>query len=355
MAQETIWYVSALEGDKIGGMSKQERTKRRRERTPNNRTTIGYRISDELWAVLQPLLPVHVNTHRFGGGRPHVPDRDCADAIALSREKRGRGMSPQHAPRRTLKDIERLERVPLARRLAVGSTYALLHKAVASSPERPARCFMPLEDQPQPGEALTARAFLGKVHQTANLLADLGMGPQDVMALLLPDLLETHLLLWGGQAAGIVCPIPPWLPALQVVDLLQAAEAKVLVAPSPSMDQELWQKTEQVRRQVKSIALVLQVRGPGKERDAAYAFNALVEDYPADRLHTGRAIAPDDLAVSFPTRDTTGTAGLVPLTHGNLLYTAWVLGLVTTLAPEEVLLRGLSRFFQGWWWPAGGS
>jgi transposase len=34
-----------------------------------------------LWAVLQPLLPVHVNTHRFGGGRPRVPDRECADAI----------------------------------------------------------------------------------------------------------------------------------------------------------------------------------------------------------------------------------------------------------------------------------
>jgi transposase len=30
---------------------------------------------------LQPTLPVHVNTHRFGGGRPRVPDRDCADAI----------------------------------------------------------------------------------------------------------------------------------------------------------------------------------------------------------------------------------------------------------------------------------
>lgn len=258
-------------------------------------------------------------------------------------------MSPQNAPRRTLEDIERLERVPFARRLAVGSTYALLHKAVASNPEQPARCFLPLEDQPQPGEALTARAFLGKVHQTANLLADLGMSSQDVVALLLPDLLEKEVLLWGGQAAGIVCPIPPWLPARQVVDLLQAAKAKVLVAPSPSVSHELWQKTEQVRRQVKSIALVLQVRGPGNEREAIYAFNTLVKDYPADHLHTGRQIAPDDLAVTLPIRDMTGTPGLVPLTHGNLLYTAWALGLVTTLAPEDVLLRGLSRFFQGWW------
>lgn len=62
-------------------MSKQQSKKRERQRTPNNRTTTGFRISDELWAVLQPLLPVHVNTHRFGGGRPRVADRDCADAI----------------------------------------------------------------------------------------------------------------------------------------------------------------------------------------------------------------------------------------------------------------------------------
>lgn len=41
----------------------------------------GYRISEELWATLEPLLPVHVNTHRFGGGRPRVPDRQCLDGI----------------------------------------------------------------------------------------------------------------------------------------------------------------------------------------------------------------------------------------------------------------------------------
>jgi fatty-acyl-CoA synthase len=193
------------------------------------------------------------------------------------------------------------------------------------------------------------------VHQTANLLADLGMGPQDAMALLLPDLLEKELLFWGGQAAGIVCPIPPCLPAPQIVELLQAARAKVLVAPSPKVDHKLWQKTEQVRRQVKSIALVLQVRGTGNEREALYAFNALVEDYPAECLHTGREIALDDLAVILLTRDTIGTPGLMHLTHGMLLYTAWALGLLTAFAPEEVLLRGLWHFIQGWCWPAGGS
>jgi putative transposase len=65
----------------MGWMSEQELKKRSRKRTPNNRTTTGFRISDELWAVLQPLLPLPLNAHRFGGGRPRVPDRRCADAI----------------------------------------------------------------------------------------------------------------------------------------------------------------------------------------------------------------------------------------------------------------------------------
>ena len=62
-------------------MKQRETPKRNRERTSNSRTTTGFRISDELWAVLQPLLPVPLDTHRLSGGRPRVPDRNCADSI----------------------------------------------------------------------------------------------------------------------------------------------------------------------------------------------------------------------------------------------------------------------------------
>ena len=62
-------------------MNKEPCSKRTRARTPNNRTTTGFRVSDALWAVLELLLPARVNPHRFGGGRPRQPDRACADAI----------------------------------------------------------------------------------------------------------------------------------------------------------------------------------------------------------------------------------------------------------------------------------
>jgi putative transposase len=40
-----------------------------------------WRIPDDLWEEIAMHLPVHKNTHRFGGGRPRTPDRVCADAI----------------------------------------------------------------------------------------------------------------------------------------------------------------------------------------------------------------------------------------------------------------------------------
>jgi transposase len=55
---------------------------RSRSRAKRIESTGGrFTISDELWALLEPLLAPHPNTHRFGGGRPRVPDRVCADGI----------------------------------------------------------------------------------------------------------------------------------------------------------------------------------------------------------------------------------------------------------------------------------
>ena len=56
-------------------------TRKKPLRAAVNKVTAGFRVSDELWAVLAPVLLKHRNTHRFGGGKPRTPDRQCADAI----------------------------------------------------------------------------------------------------------------------------------------------------------------------------------------------------------------------------------------------------------------------------------
>ena len=63
-------------------MKTAEEKPRKRPRARRIASTGGrFTISDELWALLEPLLAPHPNPHRFGGGRPRVPDRTCADAI----------------------------------------------------------------------------------------------------------------------------------------------------------------------------------------------------------------------------------------------------------------------------------
>jgi fatty-acyl-CoA synthase len=263
--------------------------------------------------------------------------------------QRPSNMAEQETAPRTPKESDGSEQVLKAAHLSVRSTYELIREAAARNPEQTAITFLPGGKAYDGPRRLSYGALLGGIHQTANLLADLGVEPGDRIALLLPSLLETHLLFWGGQAAGIVCLLPPALSIEQTMALLRMAKPKVLVAAGREVSQALWQKAEEVRREVTSITAVLQVRGPGQERDAVYAFDALLGDYPASHLHTGRTIASDDSAICLSIGGTTEMPRFVPLTHANLLDAAWAIGHVLTLAPEDVLLRGLLHFIQGCW------
>ena len=58
---------------------KEVRRRPHAKRIPSTGGCFG--LTDELWALIEPLLPVHRNPHFLGGGRPRVPDRVCAEAI----------------------------------------------------------------------------------------------------------------------------------------------------------------------------------------------------------------------------------------------------------------------------------
>ena len=105
---------------------------------------------------------------------------------------------------RTLSDIEEIERVPLAERQLPESTYAMIRQSALTSPDRPALVFFPDGEHYQASVQVTYRQLLGRIHQVANMLSELGVGPNDVVSLLLPNLPQTHFALWGAEVAGIV-------------------------------------------------------------------------------------------------------------------------------------------------------
>jgi acyl-CoA synthetase (AMP-forming)/AMP-acid ligase II len=105
-------------------------------------------------------------------------------------------------PVRTSHHLEANRHVPNTSFHSVRSTYELIRVAAARDPERTAIAFLSGEERLDRSEDISFDALLNGLHQTANLLADLGVGSQDVIALLLPDLLETHLIFGAVRLLG---------------------------------------------------------------------------------------------------------------------------------------------------------
>ncbi len=124
---------------------------------------------------------------------------------------------------RTLADIEAIEAVPIEQRLeGLDSTYDAIARAAQRSPDAVALAFVPNGDSAAPSHEVTYRELLHKVTQAANAFHALGVGPNDVVSYVLPNLLETHYTIWGGEAAGIVNAVNPMLEPDHIVHILNA-------------------------------------------------------------------------------------------------------------------------------------
>jgi fatty-acyl-CoA synthase len=244
----------------------------------------------------------------------------------------------------TLSDIEEIERVPLAERHLPQSTYAVIRQTALASPDRPALVFFPDGEHYRESLQVTYRQLMGRIHQAANMLAALGVGPNDVVSLLLPNLPQTHFALWGAEAAGIVNPVNPLLEASQIAAILRAAGTKVLIALGPLPGSDIWEKVVAIRPEVPSLTTVIQVLGAPHPDKEWLSFEMELEQYPSDRLLSGRSIASEDLAAYFHTGGTTGTPKLARHTHGNEVFDAWAITQIADSRPEDVFLCGLPLF-----------
>lgn len=71
--------------------------------------------------------------------------------------------------------------------------------------------------------------LLAQIHRAANLFRAMGVGPDDAVAILAPNIPETQFALWGAQLAGKACPINYLLQPEHIAALLEASGAKVKI------------------------------------------------------------------------------------------------------------------------------
>lgn len=248
---------------------------------------------------------------------------------------------------RTAEEVKAFESTPYAERVAAHSTYEALRMGAAHAPDEPAFHFLMRGDPEEAPFTVTRRQFIDRVTQAANLFTDLGVGPGDVVSLLLPLVPESFYALFGAQAAGIANPVNAWLSSAQIAEILRAAKTKVLVAFGPVEGSDIWDKVQAIRDQLPDLKAIVVVHGDSDESRAVHNFGQRIDAYPSDRLLSGRRIVADDIAGYFHTGGTTGAPKLVRHTHGNQVYQAWALSLMLPLGAGRTLLFGLPLFHVG--------
>jgi len=207
------------------------------------------------------------------------------------------------------------------------STYQMIGAAAALQPQAPALSFfLRAQDHERP-TTWNYRTLFARITAAANFFHGLGVGKDDVIAFVLPNLPETHFTIWGGQAAGIVFAVNPMLEPAAIAELLRAGGAKVLVTLAPFPGIDLWAKLQPIVGEVPGLRHLVLVDmaahlpgvaaggssgtprdlGVDTERITVHDFAAGLQGQPTDRLLSGRRIAPDDLSSFFCTGGTTGT------------------------------------------------
>ena len=244
-------------------------------------------------------------------------------------------------------DVRAFESVPYEKRIKATSTYEALKLGAARNPQAPAILFLPNASATDEPVRYTHEQFIRRVTQVANALHSLGVGPRDVVSILLPLIPQAFYGLFGSQAAGIVNPVNSFLEPGHISHILRAAKTKVLIALGPSEGFDIWQKVASIRHELPDLKSILVVEPWGPAPEGTLSFDEFIATQPSDRLLSGREFHADDVAAYYHTGGTTGLPQLVPLTHGNQVYQAWGIALMWRTRPESVFLMGLPLFHVG--------
>lgn len=210
---------------------------------------------------------------------------------------------------RTIVDIDRIDGMPIVAIDFPRTTYDVLADAARRYGDRAALTYLPSGEALDHTLVYSFSELLAAVTRTANGLHALGIGKNDIVAYALPNLPQAHFALWGAEAAGIAFALNPMLAPQQMVALLHAAGARVLVTVP-----HIW---SMIAPDVEGLTAALIVGGENDPQSTPRVlnFDAWIAAQSGEKLAASRIIAPDDFSSWFCTGGTTGTPKIAMRTH----------------------------------------
>jgi fatty-acyl-CoA synthase len=236
----------------------------------------------------------------------------------VSKGERDRITGMDRKPFASIHDIAQLEARPYREVVPVETTFDILRRSGERYADRPALTFLETGEPDGPSRTIGYGELLARVAQAANLFRRLGVGPDDAVAILGPNMPEVHYALWGAEVAGRACPINNLLNEAHIAELVRAAGAKVVVALGPNAELDVWSRVRSLRQTLDLPVLAIEVG----ETPEAHSLQRLLEREP-DTLQFDPQLGPDRIAAYFHTGGTTGAPKLAQHTHANEVHTSW--------------------------------
>ena len=103
-----------------------------------------------------------------------------------------------NAPISSLRDVEALEQVPLQDRDLPPNTYELLRRSAQQFGPSTALSFLLQGSAAEEPLKVSYEQLFARVTQAANAFHRLGVRPGTSVSFLLPNLPQTHYVIWGG-------------------------------------------------------------------------------------------------------------------------------------------------------------
>jgi fatty-acyl-CoA synthase len=244
---------------------------------------------------------------------------------------------------RNTRDIKAIEAQPYAGFMPHQNIYVALQSVATNHASRRAITYISDAAEKTHSQSWTHAELMMQITRTANLFAELAGNNEVRIALLLPAIPQAYFSLFGGESAGVVCPINYMLGASHIAELMQAAKINILVTLGPHADLDIASKVAEIRSLCPDLKQVLWVSGKPLNDDGL-DFDEQLAKQTGEYLKKPRAINASDTAALFHTGGTTGRPKLAQHTHGNQLHAAWGAANMYATKPSDVMMNGFPLF-----------
>jgi fatty-acyl-CoA synthase/long-chain acyl-CoA synthetase len=236
-------------------------------------------------------------------------------------------------------DIE--NEMPWEARDTPTTLYQLLSATAQAYPDRSAISYQLLSGPTDKAVTLTWKQFHDQCCQAANLFRSLKIGEGDVVALVLPNTIETAVATLGAAIAGIVNPINPLLEPEQISAILRETGAKVVVTLKAFPKTDIAQKTAEAVRHAPGVHTVLEIdlnryltppkswivplvrpKNPVQHHADARDFNKGMAAQPKSLSFADST--GDRVAAYFHTGGTTGMPKVAQHKYSGMVYNGWL-------------------------------